>query len=76
MGDLENHNTLKNDSWNKCQFGLDSKWGTTWWTIQFLIFFLACTEVNAYMAMKYFFKMNDKFIDFQGEMAEALINNS
>ena len=33
-------------------------------------FFIACTEVNAYLAIKYFLNTDDKFMDFQN------INNS
>ena len=29
----------------------------------FEFFFVACTEVNAYMAMKYLLKRDDKFMD-------------
>ena len=39
------------------------------------LFFIACTEVNAYLAMKYFLKRNDKFMDFQRKLAKGLINN-
>ena len=31
---------------------------------EFLLFFIACTEVNAYMDMKYFLNTDDKFMDF------------
>ena len=33
-GAVENHNSLRHDGRNKYQFGLKSKWGTTWWHIQ------------------------------------------
>ena len=39
-------------------------------------FFIACTKVNAYLAMKCFLKRDDKFIEFRKKMAKALINNS
>ena len=39
-------------------------------------FFIACTEVNAYLAMKYFFKTDDKFMYLRKKMAKGLINNS
>ena len=31
-------------------------------------FFLSCTEVNAFMAMKYFLKTYDSFMHFQKEI--------
>ena len=39
-------------------------------------FFMACTEMNSYLAMKYFMKTDDKFMDFRKKMAMGLINNS
>ena len=73
---MENHNALRHDGGTKSQFGLESKWGKTWCPIQVLIFFIACTEVNAYMAMKYFLKMDDKFMNFRKKLLKSLINNS
>ena len=58
------------------KIGLESKWETTWWPIQVFAFFIACTEVNVYLAMKYFLKTYDKFMDFGERMDQALINNS
>ena len=37
--------------------------------------FVACTEVNVYLAMKYFLKTDDTFVDFR-KLAKGLINNS
>ena len=37
-GALENHNVLRHDGGTKYQFGLDSKWGTTWWPIRVFLF--------------------------------------
>ena len=48
----------------------------TWWPIRVFAFFIECTEVNAYLAMKYFLKTDDKFMDFRKKLAKALINNS
>ena len=39
-------------------------------------FFIACTEVNAYLAMKYFLKTDDAFMNFWRGMAKALIKKS
>ena len=46
MGEVDNHNTFRNDGGNKSQIGLDGAWGTTWCPIWFFSFFLACTKVN------------------------------
>ena len=64
-GAVDNHNALRHDDGTKSQFGLESKWGTTWWPIQVFSFFIPCTEVNAYLEMKYFLKTDDKFMDFR-----------
>ena len=39
-------------------------------------FFIARTEVNAYLAMKYFLKTDDTFMNFWKTLAKAFINNS
>ena len=39
-------------------------------------FFVECAEVDAYLAMKYFLKTDDIFMNFQKKLAKALINNS
>ena len=39
-------------------------------------FFIACTEMNAYLAMKYLLKMDDNFMKFSKQRAKASINNS
>ena len=59
---VDNHNALRHDGGTKSQFGLESKLGTTWWSIRFFAFSIACTEVNAYLAMKCFLKTDDKFM--------------
>ena len=62
-GAVDNHHAFRNDGGIKYQFGLESKWGTTWWLIQVFDFFIACTEVNAYTTIRYFLKTDDKFMD-------------
>ena len=73
---MENNNTLRHDVGTESQIGLDYAWGTTWYPIQVFAFFIACTEVNEYLAMKYFLKTDDTFINFREKLAKALINNS
>ena len=64
-GEVENYNALRHDGGTKFHFCLESQWGTTWWPIRVFAFFVAFTEVNAYLAMKYFLKTDDKFMGFQ-----------
>ena len=37
-GALDNKNALMHHGGTKYQFGFKSKWGTTWWPIQVLLF--------------------------------------
>ena len=62
---MESYNALRHDGGNKYQFGFESKWGKNWWPIRIFAFFIACTEVNAYLAMKYFLKTDDKYMDLK-----------
>ena len=69
------HNSLRHDGGTKSQIGLESAWGTTWGGNPSSCIFIACTEVNAYMVMKYFLKMDDSFMNFRKSLAKALITN-
>ena len=75
-GAVENCNTLRHDGEEKAQIVLESAWVTTWWSIQVFTFFIACTKVNAYMAMKYLLNMDDGFMNLQNELDKTFINNS
>ena len=55
---------------------LENSWGKTWWPILVFTFFIACTEVIVYLAIKYFLKTDEIFMKFRGEMAKVLIKNS
>ena len=39
-------------------------------------FSVACNEVNVYLTMKYFLKIDDSFINFRIYLAKSLIKNS
>ena len=62
---VDNNNDLRHDGGIKSQIGLESVRGTTWWPIQVFAFFVACTEVDAYLAMKYFLKTDETFMNFR-----------
>ena len=64
-GAVDNHNALRYDVGTKSQIGLESAWGTTWWSTQLFAFFIACTEVNAYLAMKYLLKKYENFMNLR-----------
>ena len=59
-----------------CVVASGTSQGTTWWPIQVFAFFVVCTEVSAYLAMKYFLKIDDTLRSFGENFAKALINNS
>ena len=73
-GAVGNQNALIHDDRNKSQLGSDSAWVTTWCPIQVFSSFMACTEVNAYLAMKYFLKKDDTFMTFR-KNPNAFIDN-
>ena len=62
-GSVENKNGLRHDGRTNYQIGLESSWVTIWWTIIFF-FFIACTEVNADLSMKYLLKKDDICMEF------------
>ena len=64
MGAVENRNYLRHGGRTKYQFVLDSRWGTTRSPIRVFAFFIACTEVNAYLGMKFFLNTDETFMDF------------
>ena len=60
---MDDHNSLRHDDGTKFQIGLENLQVTIWWPIRMFAFFIACTEVNAYMAMKFFHKIDETFIN-------------
>ena len=72
MGGLYNNNLLRRDCGTKSQTGLDSSWKTTWWSIRVFDFFIACTEVNSYLEMKYFLKTDETLMEFRENWPRCL----
>ena len=76
-GSVENHNALRHDGGTKSQIGLQIAQGKTWWPIWGFLFFAACTEVNAYLEMKYLLKRDNTFMNFKKKwLRRWQINNS
>ena len=67
-GAVENHNVLRHDGRTKYQIGLKSAWGATWFLILVFDFFIAWTEVNAYLEMKFFLKIDYYFMIFLNKL--------
>ena len=74
-GAVDNHNALRHDGGIKSQIGLESARRTTCWPTQVFAFFVACTELNTYLALKYFLLTDETFMKFRGKLAKALIYN-
>ena len=68
---VDNCNALSRYGRTKSQIGLDSAWGKTWCPIRVFYLFLACTEVNAYLAIKYLLKNDETFISFVKELSKS-----
>ena len=66
---------MRHDGGTNHQIGWGGAWVKTWWPITGFDLFIACTEVNKYLAMKYFLKMDETFMNFRKKIAKALIHN-
>ena len=71
---MENHNVLRHDGGENSKIVLESARGTTWCPTRVFDFFIACTEVNAYLALKHFLKTDGTSMKFWGEMSKALFS--
>ena len=62
---MDNKNALMYDAGTNTQISLENARGTTRRTIRVFDFFIACNEVNAYLAMEYLLNRDDTFINFR-----------
>lgn len=68
---VDDHNKLRHQP-----ISLEDVWATKQWTHRVFAFFLAITEVNIALTLKYFFKVNiGNMVEFRKLFARALINN-
>ena len=74
-GAVDNHNVLRDDGGTKSQTGLQIAWLKTWRPIRVFDLFIAFTEVNTYLSLKYFLKMDETFMKFWELFPKALIYN-
>ena len=62
---MDKKNDLRHDVRTKYQIGLKSARGTTWLPIGVFDFFIACTEMNKYIATKHFLNNDENFMSFR-----------
>ena len=58
-GAVDNHNAYRYYCGTKHGFSLEETWKTTRWANHVFEFILAVSEVNAYLAMRYFWIIKD-----------------
>ena len=73
-GEVYNHNELRHDGGTKNQIGLESIYVITWMTIRVFDLFIAYTEVNVYLELKYLLKADENFTKLKN--GKAFILNS
>ena len=68
------HNTIHHDGGAKDQVGLYNSCTTQSWEIRVFAFFIACTEVNSFLCLKYFLNKDEEFSVFRLILAYNLIH--
>ena len=63
-GAVDEHNTYRHDCGTKHGLILEETWKTTRWENQVYTFILAVSEVNAYLAMRYFRELKMTQLEF------------
>ena len=74
-GDVDNHNDMRHDGGTKQKVGLENAWITHRWSIGVFTFFIACTEVNSILCLRYFLKKDEEFRVFVLRLDYSLIHN-
>ena len=74
-GTVGEHNKYCHDCGKKHGFSLEETWNTTRWENRVFAFISAISEVNAYLAMRYFGELNITQLEFQKKLAFELIHN-
>ena len=75
-GAVDEHNAYWHDFGTKHGLSLKETWKTTRWEVAFLHLFLAVSEVNAYLAMRYFGELKMTQLEFRKKLAFELIHNT
>ena len=73
---MDFHNAKRHDGGTKHGLSIEETWRTTNWTIRVFSFILAITEVNAFLAMKFFGGYKGTKLEFRKKLAYELIHNA
>ena len=74
-GAVNEHNAYWHDCGKNNGLSLEETWKTTWWSNRVFVFILAVSEVNAYLAMRYFGELKMTQLEFRKKIAFELIHN-
>ena len=74
-GAVDFHNSKRHDCGTKHGLSLEETWRTTNWTVRVFSFILAVTEVNAFLAMRYFGGLTCTQLEFRRKLAHEMVHN-
>ena len=74
-GAVDFHNSKRHDCGTKHGLSIEETWRTTNWTLRVFSFIIAITEVNAYLAMRYFGELSCTQLEFWYFFSLELIFN-
>ena len=72
----DENNAYQNDCGTKHGLSLEETWKTKRWENSVFAFILAVSEANAYLAMRYFGKLNMTQLEFRKKLVLELIHNT
>ena len=75
-GAVDEHNAYRHDCGTKHGLSLEETGKTTRWANRVFAFILAVSEVNAYLAMRYFGELKMTQLEFRKKLAFKLIHNT
>jgi Transposase IS4 len=75
-GAVDDHNNKRHDGGSHQGISLETTWNTQRWENRVFAFVLAVTEVNAYLARRYFFKEEESFMEFRKKLSYAMTRNT
>ena len=74
-GAVDFHNSKRHDCGTKHGLSLEETWRTTNWTLRVFSFVLAITEVNAFLAYRYYSGYSGTQLEFRKRLAHDMIYN-
>ena len=74
-GAVDFHNSKRHDCGTKHGLSIEETWRTTNWALRVFGFIIAITEVNAFLAMRFFGGFEGTQLEFRKQLAQDLIYN-